>query len=141
VKLPRLLLVDDDDSDRFIIKRYLSTGQLECEIDECRDGIEALAYFEGLVKTNSPAPDLILLDLNMPRLGGVEFLQKFELLCKREPSATTGVLVLLAMLNRDDERICSQFDFVRGFLSKEPESPREFTEKIARHIGLATHKT
>lgn len=137
MKLPRLLIVDDDDSDRFVIKRYLKAADLQCEIRECRDGIEALSYFEELAKTHSPKPDLILLDLNMPRLSGVEFLQKFEQLSQREPSLATDVLILLAMLNREDERVCSQFAFVKGFLSKEPDSPQQFGDTIARLVGQA----
>ena len=63
----RVLVVDDEPSVRDVLSRFLSDrGYL---VDVAEDGQEALA----LIRTD--APDIILLDLKMPRLGGIELLR------------------------------------------------------------------
>ncbi|MCX7178757.1 MAG: response regulator [Proteobacteria bacterium] len=71
-----ILLVEDEPVDAHLVKLALKEGRLECRLHHVADGIEALAYLRdprqgGVVVA---LPDLILLDLNMPRMNGREFL-------------------------------------------------------------------
>jgi CheY-like chemotaxis protein len=70
-RLPLLLLVEDDDLDALIVKRSLRELEIRCKLIHAKDGEEALEY---LFARSSDLPCAILLDLNMPRMDGFEFL-------------------------------------------------------------------
>lgn len=70
-----ILLIDDDDADVLLTRRLLNENQLHRSLTVAGDGWEALAMLrgeEGFKKI--PRPDLIILDLNMPKLNGRETL-------------------------------------------------------------------
>lgn len=75
----RVLLVDDNPGDADLTRETLEASKMHLDIAVVTDGIEALAYlrrqapFEG-----ARLPDLILLDLNLPRLGGREVLAEIK---------------------------------------------------------------
>jgi two-component system chemotaxis response regulator CheY len=65
-----ILVVEDDSVSRLVLRQILERiGGIE--IQECENGMEAWVYLE-----NNPLPDLCILDINMPLLGGIEFLRK-----------------------------------------------------------------
>jgi CheY-like chemotaxis protein len=74
-----ILLVEDDPSDVLLTKKSLEHAKLYNTLSVVADGIEALAFLrrEGSF-ANAPRPDLILLDLNMPRMDGRELLQNLK---------------------------------------------------------------
>lgn len=73
IKPMRILLVDDDEGDTFIIEDLLDELDFELHLNIVRNGLEAFAYLQ-----KNSAPDLILLDLNMPKMDGRQFLQKMR---------------------------------------------------------------
>lgn len=72
-----ILLVDDDELDVISVQRSLKKLDVEYELFTAYNGIEALEILRG--KDNNPPlnplPDVILLDLNMPKMNGIEFLE------------------------------------------------------------------
>ncbi|MDB6064883.1 MAG: response regulator receiver protein [Pedosphaera sp.] len=74
----RVLLVDDSDADRFFLRRALKDNQKLAVIAEVEDGEEAMRYLGGVGgfsdRQKYPFPDLVLLDLKMPRATGFEVL-------------------------------------------------------------------
>lgn len=72
----RVLLIEDDEGDIELTQEALASSGLPAQLQAVRDGVEALAYLrqEGSF-ADAVQPDLILLDLNMPRKGGIEVLQ------------------------------------------------------------------
>jgi CheY-like chemotaxis protein len=75
----RVLLVEDNPADVEIATRALNKSKLLHELDVVRDGQEALDYLfhEGGHATNPPpSPDIILLDLNLPKVHGIEVLRR-----------------------------------------------------------------
>ncbi|MHC4113960.1 MAG: response regulator [Planctomycetota bacterium] len=67
-----ILLVEDDEVDIMIIRRALRELEIDHEVAYCGDGEEALKYLLCCIKE---LPCLILLDLNMPKMNGFEFLR------------------------------------------------------------------
>ena len=75
----RILIVDDDPADAEIIQELLEECATALEIHVMHDGIDALEYLRSCIHVPVPGlPDLILLDLNMPRKDGREVLQEIR---------------------------------------------------------------
>lgn len=72
-KIPSILLVEDDQLDVIDIRRSLDKLNILYRLTVARNGEEGIARLEELMETDS-LPNLILLDINMPRMNGLEFL-------------------------------------------------------------------
>lgn len=71
-----ILLVDDSPGDVRLTMEALADAKISNNISVAHDGLEALQFLRGEDEyKDAPRPDLILLDLNMPRMDGREFLQ------------------------------------------------------------------
>ncbi len=78
-RLPTILVAEDDELHRFVLRRVFRTAGLDAELRFVGDGQELLDYLERREphadEQASPWPDLVLVDLHMPRLGGIEALR------------------------------------------------------------------
>jgi CheY-like chemotaxis protein len=79
VRRLEILVVDDDDADALMIEEALGTTGTHAHVSRVADGREALDYLRHEGKfADSARPDLILLDLNMPRMDGRETLEAIK---------------------------------------------------------------
>jgi CheY-like chemotaxis protein len=94
-----LLVVDDDIIDVLTVKRGLAKAGIAHRLHEARNGVEALAVLRG---ADMPAERrLVLLDINMPRMNGLEFLEAL----RADPAlASTPVVVLTTSIEEPDRR-------------------------------------
>jgi CheY-like chemotaxis protein len=73
-----ILIVEDDDSDFFLLERAFRKNNISNPIVRVKDGLEGLYYLQGsgdfTDRKNFPFPDVIILDLKTPRMSGLELL-------------------------------------------------------------------
>jgi len=111
----RFLLVEDDDSHAMITTRTLLHHSLPKQVDRVSDGIEAMAYLrrEGQW-ADRPSPDIILLDLNLPRLGGHEVLAQI----KSDPQLRRIPVVVLTTSDAEPDRLKAYEHYANSYLVK-----------------------
>lgn len=91
-----ILMADDDEDDRMLAQDALSESGVAATLAFVSDGVELLAYLQNAVRSNSNRiPDLLLLDLNMPRLDGRAALLEI----KRDPALCKLPVVVLTTSN------------------------------------------
>jgi CheY-like chemotaxis protein len=101
-----VLLVEDDPGDVLIAREAMAAGQLSTTLDVVTDGREAIAYLRrenGFA--DAPRPDLILLDLNLPRMSGHEVLAEV----KNDPQLRRIPVVVLTT-SQAHEDIAKSYD-------------------------------
>lgn len=122
-----IFVVDDDDIDVMSIRRSLKKLRLLNPIIRARDGQEALDMLRsGTVQ----APYIILLDLNMPRLGGLEFLR----ILRDDPVLTNAIVFVLTTSQADEDITAAYRDHVAGYMLKQ-----RVGEDFLNLIGLIEH--
>jgi CheY-like chemotaxis protein len=114
-----LLCIDDDPITIMLSKMVMTRAAYAKEIVTAQNGEEALAYLDGLMATeNSPIPNLIFLDLNMPIMGGWEFLDAFSQEKYRTYFANCKVVVLSSTIDPRDIEKSKSYSMVLDFMSK-----------------------
>ncbi|MCB1740736.1 MAG: response regulator [Gammaproteobacteria bacterium] len=115
-----ILLVEDDPVDVRLMQRAMQGGDIQKHLHVARDGVEGLRFLrrEG-EHANAPKPDLILLDLNMPRMGGLEFLQELQ----AEPELTRAPVIVLTTSASDEDIISAYSLNANCYITK----PADFT--------------
>lgn len=108
-----IMLIDDNQIDQMLHKRIVERSGLFDNILSYLYADEALEYLKG---GGLPKPDIILLDINMPRMDGFEFLEMHSKLPADGKSAV--VVMLTTSLDVQDKKRASEFDQVRGFVNK-----------------------
>lgn len=132
-----VLLVDDNEDDNFFHRRAIEKANTVRSIDVCVDGSDALDYLQNQGSYQSrgesyPRPDLIFLDINMPRTNGWEFLEQYERLDERFIGGPI-VVMLTTSLNPVDRQRAGGSKLVREFMTK-PLKQETFVEILEKHF-------
>lgn len=126
MKSLNILLIEDDTIEVMKLKRAISSLQLAHTITEAQNGEDALQLLEK--KTN--LPDIILLDLNMPKINGIEFLKivKADKRLKYIPT-----VILTTSNNQRDLLECYKIG-IAGYVLK-PLKYEEYVSKIEKLLS------
>jgi len=112
-KLSCILLIDDDFDDNVFNKIIIRKMDITETVDEASDGVEALEH----LKARSTPPELIFLDINMPRMNGWEFLERYKDLDPKQ-KAKTIIVMLTTSANPDEIKKAQEIEEVSGFKTK-----------------------
>jgi CheY-like chemotaxis protein len=129
-----ILVVDDNPDDEALTLRALRKHHIANPVVVARDGVEALEWLFGegphAGRDVTIQPRVILLDLNMPRLSGLEVLKRI-----RADSRTHLIPVVVLTSSKQDEDIVSSFALGANSYVRKPVDFHEFTEAIKR-LGI-----
>lgn len=112
--LINILLIEDDEVDIMNVKRAFKKNHIENPLFIAHDGVDALEKLRGTSEQNIPFPRIILLDLNMPRMGGLEFLEEMR---KDEKLKTISVFIMTTS-NEESDKLKAFNLNVAGYILK-----------------------
>jgi CheY-like chemotaxis protein len=128
----RILLAEDNDADVWLFKEALRASEVSFELERYTDGE---ACIESLATRAAPLPDLIVIDLNMPRIGGFEILKTV-----REDQRFASVPVaIVTSSNSEKERQRSVTLGANAFIVK-PLKLRDFLTTIGTSVKALLHQ-
>lgn len=127
-----ILLVEDELADAHLVRTALKECNFHCDLHHVTDGLDALAFLrrEGERYNNVPQPDLILLDLNMPRMNGREFL----VAAKSDERLASIPVVVLTTSDAERDVEAAYKSGAAGFVTK-PVDVLQFIEAMRQLVG------
>lgn len=126
-RVAHLLLVEDDPGDRLLTQKSLAQTNLDLNLHLAEDGEEALSYLrkEGRF-AGEPSPDLILLDLNLPKINGREVLAQI----RKDPKLTHLPVVILTTSRAEADVLDSYRLHANAFITK-PVDLNQFRDALS----------
>ena len=111
-----ILLVEDDDGDAKAVRRAFVKAKIANPIERAQDGVEALEMLRGdNGRTAIRSPVLLLVDLNMPRMNGIDLVRTL-----REDVNLRRTIVFLLTTSKNEEDIAAAYDLnVAGYIVKQ----------------------
>jgi two-component system response regulator len=134
MKNKKILLVEDNPDDVKLTLRALEKSRIANEVVVAQDGVEAMEYLNGQGKfagrDTSVLPQVVLLDLKMPKMDGLEFLKRI----RAEERTRLLPVVVLTTSSEDRDRVESYKLGANSYVRK-PVDFRQFVESV-QHLGL-----
>jgi CheY-like chemotaxis protein len=93
----RILLVEDSVADAKLVELALEESGSTTELMRAEDGVDALAKLDAVVAGDIPRPDLVVLDINLPRVNGIDVLRRI----KGDPDLRTVPVVVFSTSRAD----------------------------------------
>jgi len=121
-------LIEDNETDEKLTLRALSAGNVPATVDVARDGAEALDFLFGNGKAQ--VPDLILLDIKLPKVNGLDVLEAI-----RKHEETKAVPVVMLTSSDDMYDIAASYRLGANSYIRKAEDYEQFMEHI-RLVGL-----
>ncbi len=125
----KILLVEDNPDDEQLTLIALQKGRVKNHVDVVRDGAEALDYIfrrgEFTAKQNDPLPTVVLLDLNLPKVSGIEVLRQI-----RENAGTKTLPVVILTSSREERDLIDGYSQGANSYIVKPVDIAQFTHAI-----------
>ena len=111
----QILLVEDNPGDVDLTRMALHEARVRNQLHVARDGEEALAYLRcAEPAADQPRPDLVLLDLNLPKMNGIEVLEQI----KQDPALRRIPVVMLTTSSAEQDIVRSYDQHVNAYVTK-----------------------
>jgi len=123
--IQQILLVEDNPDDEALALRALKKSAIADDLVVARDGVEALDYLLEQNRSGADLPALVLLDINLPRLNGLEVLKRL-----RENVVTQLLPVVMLSSSREEQDIFSSYDYGCNSYIRKPVDFRQFSDMI-----------
>ena len=121
-----ILLVEDDEVEAEAIFRSFARQKVINPIVHASNGLEALAILRGAnAATPLPHPYIILLDINLPQMNGIEFLQTI----RQDPALKYSVVFVLTTSEREEDKLAAYNEQIAGYILK-ANAGRDFLEML-----------
>lgn len=129
-----ILLIEDNPDDEELTLLALGENEIRHDVAVARDGEEALAYLFGTGKYRdrdiSVLPVVVLLDLNLPRISGLEILRRL-----RSDERTRLLPIVILTSSREEEDRFQGYSFGANSYIRKPVDYAQFTE-VVRQLGV-----
>jgi CheY-like chemotaxis protein len=110
-----ILLVDDDDGDAKAVERSFRKAKIANPLTRAVDGMEALEMLKGSNgRPKLSSPCVMLVDLNMPRINGIQFIQAL----RADKTLHRSVVFVLTTSKRDEDKLAAYDLNVAGYIVK-----------------------
>lgn len=119
----RVLVIEDNPADVHLIREALTQKRVRCELKAIDDGELAMEHVDAIEAGQQAAPDIVLLDLNLPRVSGDTLLERMR---QSGAMANVPVLVLTSSDSPRDRRLAERLG-ATGYIHK-PSNLDEFME-------------
>jgi CheY-like chemotaxis protein len=106
----QILLVEDNEGDIILTQEALKDGKIKNNIIIAKDGVEALTILDS----GAPLPDLILLDINLPKMNGLEVLTAI----KTNPRLKSIPVIMLSTSDEQNDILTSYNNYANCFITK-----------------------
>jgi CheY-like chemotaxis protein len=134
----QVLIVEDNNADERLVRELLKQTGMPTEITTVRDGEGAIRMMQSAEKGEAPAPDLVLMDINLPRRNGHEVLTKIREL---DRLAQTYVAMCSGSLS-DEDMVQAQNNHANAYLHKPigAEEMDEMVDDLRRILTSLNHE-
>ena len=128
-----IFMIDDDEDSLAIYSMLIDRSGYLSELITFNSGVDALHSLREIHQTSSVFPHYILLDLNMPELGGIDFVEKYESLFYQQYPLTKIIILTSSVRECENEKILS-YRSVSQLLSK-PLSKKMLIELLSANTS------
>jgi CheY-like chemotaxis protein len=130
-QLVNILLVEDDEVDVMNVQRAFKKNNITNPLHIANNGLEALQKLKSHgAEAITPRPGIILLDINMPKMGGIEFLQEL----RKDPDLKSLSVFVMTTSNEESDKIAAYDLNVAGYILK----PLSF-ESFVSAVSVLSH--
>lgn len=128
-----IMLIEDDRVDIMTVQRALKKNNISNPLHIARTGLEALDMLRGTngAQKISPLPALVLLDLNLPKMSGIDFLREL-----RNDSELKSLHIIVLTSSNEPKDRAAAFEYEVDDYIVKPHSFDEFTRAVATILAL-----
>ncbi|MEM6588069.1 MAG: response regulator [Pseudomonadota bacterium] len=135
-----IMIVDDNATDRYLLKRRLQRVDLDKTVLEAENGEIALAMFSDYQDQRNADPEtypplLVFLDINMPIMDGFGFLSAFHHITAAPDDAPPRVVMFTSSARQEDKERSLHWDFVQEYIVKDDLTAQRLEDLLRGHLA------